>query len=78
MLLKVLYEKTFSQVPPNSSLSNRFAVTTSTPHELVLSPLFFIRVSDWLMNGALMIDEQIGMHLDDILGADLDFANDVC
>ena len=73
----MLYSETYSQVRVYNTMSRQMSILSGVGQGSILSPFLFNIVIDWIMEQALE-NENVGVALDDMTIADLDFADDIC
>ena len=76
-VLQMLHSETYSQVRVYNTMSRQFSILSGVRKGSIWSPFLFNIVIDWIMEQALE-NENVGVALDDMTIADLDFADDMC
>ena len=71
-----MYSETYSQARVNNTISLKFKIVSGVRQGSILSTFLFNHCIDWIMEQALSND-LLGLTLDDMMIADLDFA-DIC
>ena len=72
-----MYSETYSQVLVYNAMSRKFKIVCGVREESILSLILFNLASDWIMEQALS-NHLLGITLDDMMIADLDYADDSC
>ena len=76
-VLKAMYSETYSQVRVKNTISLKFKIVSGVRQGSILSTFLFNHCIDWIMEQALSND-LLGLTLDGMMIADLDFADDIC
>ena len=76
-IIRAMYTEMYCQVRAYNSITDKFSILSRVRRGSLLSPFLYNLAIDWVMKRTLEGDK-LGIVLDDMIIADLEFADDIC